>query len=144
MTAEVIEKYRSVVTLQGLPEQVYNINHGHNPEIQRKCETLNSYSLLIDKIREHQKTELSLAKSIESAEKYCVGNNILEDFLKEHGSMISDILFQEYNLDDHLAARYQDGVEDGIELGEQKNQKYVLELIDQGLSAEEIKQRLKS
>ena len=68
--------------------------------------------------------------------------------------MISDILFQEYSLDDHLDARYQDGVEDGIEkgieigtekgigIGEQKNQKYVLELIDQGLSAEEIKQRL--
>ena len=34
--------------------------------------------------------------------------------------MISDILFHEYSLDDHLDARYQDGVEDGIEIGTEK------------------------
>ena len=42
--------------------QVYNINHGYNKEILRKSETLYGYSLLIDKIREYQKTGLTLVK----------------------------------------------------------------------------------
>ena len=50
--------------------QVYNINHGYNKEILQKSRTLNGYSFLIDKIREYQKTGLTLAKSIELAIKY--------------------------------------------------------------------------
>ena len=130
--------------------QVYNINHGRNPEIQQKCETLNNYSLLVNKIREYQKTGLTLASSIESAVKYCIENNILEDFFKEHGPMAADLLFHEYNFDTHLSARFREGVQEGIvigtekgiEIGEQRIQDYVLELLDQGLSKEEIKQLL--
>jgi hypothetical protein len=82
--------------------QVYNINHGFNQEILKKCETLNSYSFFISKIREYQKTELDLAKSIEYAIKYCIENEILKDFLMEHGSEVSSWLYYEYDLDTHL------------------------------------------
>jgi len=46
-----------------LTVHVYNINQGHNPEILKKCKTLDNYSIFIDKIREYQKTGLSLEKS---------------------------------------------------------------------------------
>jgi hypothetical protein len=82
--------------------QVYNINHGFNQEILKKCETLNSYSFFISKIREYQKTELDLAKSIEYAIKYCIENDILKEFLMEHGSEVSSWLYYEYDLDTHL------------------------------------------
>ena len=44
------------ITLE-LEVKVYNINHGWNKEIQKKCATLNEYSLFIDKIREYEKAE---------------------------------------------------------------------------------------
>jgi len=37
-----------------LTVQVYNINHGHNPEMLKKCESLYGYSFFINKIREYQ------------------------------------------------------------------------------------------
>jgi hypothetical protein len=39
---------------------------------------------LIGKIREYEKTGLLLDKSVESAVKYCLENNILKDFLREY------------------------------------------------------------
>lgn len=54
------------------------------------------------------------------------------------------MLYDEYNLDEHLECRYEEGVEDGIEKGERNRDNYVINLINQGLSTEEIKQRLES
>jgi hypothetical protein len=82
---------------------VYNINHGFNLEIQRKCETLSNYSSFINKIREYQKDALSLANSVENAIKYCVENNILKEFLKEHGSEVVSMLFYDYDIDTHIS-----------------------------------------
>ena len=95
--------------------QVYNINHGQNAEILHKCETLNGYSILIDKIREYLKTELTLAKAIECAVRYCIENNVLKEFLMEHGADVEDMLFSEYNFETHLEARYREGQEDRSE-----------------------------
>jgi hypothetical protein len=64
----------------------YNINHGHNPEILKKSGTLNGYSIFVGKVREYLKKEESLEKALPSAVKYCIDNNILVDFFREHGS----------------------------------------------------------
>ena len=100
--------------------QVYNINHGYNKEILQKSETLNGYSLLIDKIREHQKTGLTLAKSIETAVKYCVEKNVLKDFLKAHGSEVVNMLFDNYDFDTYMAVVREDGREEGIAKGREE------------------------
>ncbi len=64
------------------------------------------------------------------------------------------MLLEEWNMEDAIAYAREEGREDGIalgmekgrvegmELGVEKGQKYVLDLLNQGLSAEEIKQRL--
>jgi hypothetical protein len=150
MDAEDLVTDNNKVSLE-LVVQVYNINHGQNKEILQKCQTLNSYSILIDKIREYQKTGATLAKSIEAAIKYCLEKDILKDFLEVYGSEVINMLFYDYDLDSHLAATRAEGREEGIvegigigrEEGEQKKAEYVLALIDQGLSTEEISQRLK-
>ena len=145
MDIEGLARDKDRISLE-LVVQVYNINHGHNPEIQQKCGTLNNYSFFINKIREYQRTGLTLAKSIECAIRYCIENNILKDFLKEHGSQVGSLLFYEYDFDTHMKVIREEGIEEGIEIGEhrggQKKQEYVLGLIAQGLTAEEIKQRL--
>ena len=133
MDMEGLETKNKQISLE-LIVQVYNINHGQNPEIQQRCETLRNYSFFINKIRENQKTELTLDKAIEHAIKYCIENDILKKFLGEHGSEVVSMMVHEYTTEDFLEARYEEGQED--------NRQYILELINQGHSAEEIKQLL--
>ena len=130
--------------------QVYNINHGQNPEIQQRCETLRNYSFFINKIREYQRTELTLEKAIEHAVKYCLDNNILKKFLGEHGSEVVSMLVHEYTTEDFLEARYEEGIEigteqgieRGIEIGTEqgigKGEQNIINLLKSGKSPEEI------
>jgi hypothetical protein len=117
-----------------LTVQVYNINKGHNSEIMKKCRTLDSYSIFVDKIREYENANNSLATAVKLAIKYCTENNILKKFLEEHSSEVINMLLTEWNWDDALEVAHEEGRDE--------NRQYVLELINQGLTIEEIKQRL--
>ena len=108
--------------------QVYNINHGYNKEILQKSETLNGYSLLIDKIREHQKTGLTLAKSLELAVKYCVDKNVLKDFLRAHGSEVVNMLFDNYDFDTYMDVVREESREEGIEIGTARGREEGIEI----------------
>jgi hypothetical protein len=125
-----------------LTVKVYNINQGHNPEILKKCKTLDNYSIFIDKIREYQKTGLTLEKSFKNAIKYCIENDILKKFLETHSSEAFNMIFTEWNWDDALEVAREEGHEDGLEEGLEKSRQYFLELLNQDLSKEEIIQRL--
>ena len=137
-----------------LTVQVYNINHGQNKEIQQKCDTLNEYSLFIDKIREYEKTGLTIDEAVVYAVKYCLENDILKDFLREHGSEVISMMAEEYTTEDFLEAMMdeareegmeqgmQQGMEQGLEQGMQQRDQYFLNLINQGMSISEIKEQL--
>ena len=49
---------------------------------------------------------------------------------------------REEAFEDGVERGIEQGIEQGIERGIEKNRQYVLELLNQGISAEEIKQRL--
>jgi predicted transposase YdaD len=100
--------------------QVYNINQGHNPEILKKCKTLDNYSIFIDKIREYQKNGLKLEESVNNAIEYCKENNILKKFLETHSSEVFNMLLTEWNWDDALEVAREEGREDGLEEGMEK------------------------
>jgi len=99
-----------------LKVQVYNINHGHNTEILKKCETLDNYSFLINKIREYQKNGIKLEEAINNAIEYCIENNILKEYLEKHGSEAYNMIFAEWNWDTALEVAHEEGIEDGMEL----------------------------
>ncbi|MCL2214032.1 MAG: Rpn family recombination-promoting nuclease/putative transposase [Treponema sp.] len=120
---------------------VYNINQGRNSEILKKCKTLESYSIFIEKIRELNK-DTPLDESVKAAVKYCVENNILKSFLRSHGSEVINMLTDDITIDEIVAVRSKEAWEDGLEEGREKERNYFLELLDQGLSVNEIKQRL--
>ena len=129
--------------------KVYNINHGRNKHILEKSKTLDDYSLFISKIWEY-KEKLTLEESMKAAIQYCIENDIIKDFLKKHGSEVVNMLFTEISLEELSEIRFnegreigrEEGQEEGREEGAEKRDQYVLELINQGLSTEEIKQRL--
>jgi len=122
--------------------QVYNINQGYNQEILNKSVTLDSYSILISKIWEFRNKKIILEEAIKLAIKYCMDNNVLKDYLKKHGSEVYSMLYGEYNIEDEIeVVREEVREETWNECSKHERQKF-LELLNQGLSAEEIKQRL--
>ena len=129
---------------------VYNVNHGHNPEILKKSGTLDNYSTFIGKIREYHKEEDSLEKAARSAIIYCIKNNILKEYLEAHASEVLNMLLTEWNQDEAVEFAREEGREEGLEEGLEKgreetrkeDRKYFLELLNQGLTIEEIKERL--
>ena len=55
---------------------------------------------------------------------------------------VCNMLMTEWNWDDALAVRYEEGREQGIEQGMEKGHEKVIELIEQGFSVDEVKQLL--
>ena len=108
--------------VQALPLElianVYNINHGHNQAFMRRSETLDGYSIFIEKIREFGKSE-NREEAMKSAIKYCVENNILKHFLETNGSEVLNMLL-DWNTEDAIAASYEDGLEEGLEKGREE------------------------
>jgi len=124
-----------------LVAHIYNIKPGHNSEILEKCITLNNYSILIGKINEYNEY-LPLVEAVKKAVQYCVEHNILKDFLEANSSEVFNMLTDDITIEEIADIRYEEGREQGIEMGIEKSQKYFLKLLDQGFSVEEIKQRL--
>ena len=120
--------------------QVYNINHGRNPGILAKSKILGSYSVFIEKIREYNK-EKTLEKSVKAAIKYCVGNDILKDFLDKHGVEVMNMLLEEPSIDKIIAVNreeaWEDGREEGLEEGcEKRDREIAINLLAEGSSPE--------
>jgi len=53
-------------------------------------------------------------KRDKAAIKTCLNKNILVDFLKEHGSEVENMLCTEWNWDDALAVRFEEGIDTGV------------------------------
>jgi len=121
--------------------EVLNINKGRNPELERRSKTLSSYATLIAKIREYEKKH-SLEKAIESAIKYCIDNNILKEYLEQNSSEVNSMLTTEFDLDEYTEVIRMETRERALAEGKKEVQSYVLELMAQGLSYEEIKKKI--
>jgi len=93
--------------------QVYNINHGHNPKILKKCKTLYNYSFFIDKIREYLKEKKSLEEAVNLAVEYCKKKNILKEYLQEHCSEVYNMIFGEYDREMDITVNRREAWEDG-------------------------------
>jgi hypothetical protein len=122
--------------------QVYNINYGHNSEILKKCETLDGYSKFIGKIREYQKKKNPLEEAAINAINYCIKNNILKDYLEAHASEVLNMLITEWNQEEYLEVAIEEAREEAREEGREDGHKEIFELFEQGLSLDEIKERL--
>ena len=122
--------------------QVYNINKGHNSHILEKSKNLDGYSIFIDKIREYKNNGATLEESLKNAVKYCLENDILADFLNIYKSEVMNMILEDLTIDEWLEVRYEDGLEQGRVEGRLERDQYILDLISQGFSAEQIKHHL--
>jgi len=131
---------------------VYNINQGHNTEILKKCDSLYGYSFFINKIREYRTQGLTLEELITPVIEYCIKNNILKDYLEAHASEVINMIFGEYDRDMDIAVNRreareegrEEGLEQGREEAHEEDRQYFLELLNQDLTKDEIKERLQN
>jgi hypothetical protein len=124
--------------------QVYNINHGHNQKILERCATLDSYSVFIGKVREHQKAGLTLAESVKNAVKYCIDRNILRGFFETNSSEVFNMLTDEWNWEEYkevaLEEAREEGIEQGIEQGREQVERTARNLLAMGMAIDDIAQ----
>ena len=136
-----------------LEVKVININEGKNTEIVNRCKKLSEYSIFISKFQEYYKIYKNRKKALKKAIKYCHEHGILTEFLEAHGRRVLGMLYEwklrdakkywkEEAREEGLAEGHAKGRTEGIEIGQKERDKYLLDLIDRGLSSEEIKIRL--
>lgn len=100
-----------------LTVKVYNINNGRNPEVMKRCRTLQEYSRFVSVVREYAEThKLSDSVMSEILQK-CREENILKDFLETYGTEVIGMLFEVLTEEEARELSRQDGFESGYEDG---------------------------
>jgi len=141
-----------------LEVKVLNINEGRNQDIVSRCKKLAEYSAFITKIHHYQKELGDLKEGVKEAIKFCSKHDILKEYLEIHGSEIMNMIMTEWNTEDALEVRFEEGCEKGREegieigeargeargvtIGEARGEAKVIGLLKKGHSLEEIEKML--
>lgn len=88
---------------------IYNINYGLPQPLLRKCSYLNDYSTLVGKVKEGIILGLPQRDAIRRAVKFCLDHGIMGNYLVEHSEEVFNMLALEWNMNDALQARFEDG-----------------------------------
>ena len=100
-----------------LKVEVYNINYAKSPELIERSEILKDYSLFVQKVRDFEagdsvQDEHTLERAIATAIRYCIEHDIMAEFLETHGSEVSNLLLEEWNMDEALKDAKEEGKEE--------------------------------
>ena len=114
----------------------YNINHGLNHTLLKKCNYLNDYCILVSKVKEGIATGLTRRDSISDAVKFCLHNGIMKNYLEFHSEEVFNMLALEWNLNDALQARFNDGLEQGEKQGQKQGENRLAKLISMLIEAD--------
>ena len=112
---------------------VYNINPGYNEEIMDTCRTLKEYAIYVEQVRNYAK-QMPLKEAVERAVDYCIEEGILSEFLKKNRAEAIKVSIYEYDEELHFKTLFEEGVEAGMERGENRLAELLQTLIDAGRS----------
>ena len=90
---------------------VYNINYGHNKELEEKCHALMEYAYFISRINHHKRTH-SLDDAIIIAMKDCLNRNYMSEYLSKHKSEVTDLMRIRYSRKDEIAYKAREAAEE--------------------------------
>lgn len=128
-----------------LKTKVININLPVNHEILQKSRAVYEYSWFVQRIRDYLIKGLGRDEAVALAIKDCLGEGIMTDFIREHGSEVENMLFTEFNLDDALEVRYEEGKMDGNLEGSMKMLiRQVIKKIQKGKEHQQITEELEA
>lgn len=112
----------------------FNINYGKSPFIMEKCHSLNEYSTFVFYVRKNQARGLPLNKAITEAVNQAIHNNVMKDFLSQHGSEVENMLFEEWKWEEYAAMQKAEGRKEGHKEGQAE----IILNMAKSLSPEEI------
>ena len=117
-----------------LKVRMININLPAGHRLLRECVPLYEYSWFIERVRAYIKEGQDRDGAVTLAVRDSVREGIFSDFVTKHGSEVENMLFTQFNMDDALEVRYEEGVEDGMERGlEQGRRQGLTQGLEQGL-----------
>ena len=90
-------------------EIMLNINAGHNRGLMDKCSKLKEYSIFVEKVRTKLQMNLPFDEAADAAIRECIQENILKDILTAHRAEVIDMLFTEYDEQEHMAFLKEEG-----------------------------------
>lgn len=131
--------------------KVININLPNKHELLTQCRPLYEYSWFIQKVKDYENMGYNRDTAITQAIRDCKSEDIMADFMYEHGSEVANMLFGEY--DEELAKEvareegYEDGARDGRNAGRREGEQIklialVCKKMQKGKSVEEIAEDL--
>jgi hypothetical protein len=94
------------------------------------------------KVREEQSQGCSLKEAIEKAVKYCIRNNILQDYLRKNSSEVLNMLYTEFKLSDAKAVWTAEAEARGEARGREDGMNKVFALLERGMPLAEAKRKL--
>ena len=115
----------------------YNINHGQEQPLLKKCVYLNDYSILVGKVKEGIAKGLVQREAISQAVKFCLANGIMKGYLENHSEEVFNMLELQWDKDVALQARFQDGFDDGFNNGIEN---VAVNMIRRGKTFEDIRE----
>jgi hypothetical protein len=139
-----------------------NINKGYNEDLVRKCEPLDGYVKFVDIVRNREtgmKREtpgmdrgMILEQAIAYGITYCKEHNILREFFENLSMEERKMLAAEWKLEDALRVRWEEGLEEGIEKGIKRgiekgineDRKWIMSLLEQAKSVDELKRMIET
>ena len=97
--------------------KAYNINPQNNQELKRKSIVLAGYTYFVEKVRENQKKNMSLAEAIDAAIEDCIQNHILEDFFRSRKDEVRKMTHLDYTWEKREKLIRKEEYEDGKAAG---------------------------
>jgi hypothetical protein len=112
---------------------VLNITPGHNEDLLCRSPLLRGYMDFITRLRENERT-MPRMEAVIAALDGCVAHDVLADFFREHRREVSNMILNELTNADAIQAVKEETWEEA--------RQQMLDLIDQGLTGEQLKHAL--
>jgi hypothetical protein len=97
---------------------VLNINKGRNLDLISRSEVLGGYVEFIDRVTRYREMGLDRSAAIARAVRECIEEGILREYLQAHGSEVSNMLLQEWDMEEYAAVRAEEARKEGEQRGE--------------------------
>lgn len=97
--------------------KVININLSTKHELLELCRPLYEYSWFIQRVKDYESNGTTRDDAITQAIRDCKKEDIMTEFMYEHGSEVANMLFGEYDEELAKAIAREEGYEDGFEAG---------------------------
>lgn len=94
-----------------------NINTEKKHPLLEQCPILKEYSLFIERVRAKLAAGDNRDIAVKNAIRECIEENILRDFLLQHGKEVYNMLFDEITYEDIMRIRLEEELEQGLEQG---------------------------